>query len=87
MSHILNQTDAAKLAQRFEGEEHKQGNGNNRPDVVNPVREEMVHVERWSSERHLEEQYIGITAGGIKNAIKNGHDQQSHGAFGQRDKP
>ena len=53
---------------------------------MNPVWEKMVHVKRGATEGHLEEQYIGIAAGGIENAIKNGHDQQSHGAFGKRDK-
>ena len=53
---------------------------------MNPVRKEVVHIERGATEGHLEEQYIGIAAGGIENAIKNGHDQQSHGAFGKRDK-
>jgi len=54
VSHVLNQPHAAKLAQRLEREEHEQGNGNHGPDVVNPVREKMVHVKRRSTEGHLE---------------------------------
>ena len=72
----------------FGEEDDEEGDGDNRPNVVDVkrCRKELIEVNRTSSERHVEEQEIGIASRGIQDTIKDWSDDQGDQTFSERDK-
>ena len=84
MPDRLNEPIAHKLGNRLDQKHDQERERDNRPDVVNPGRKEMIQIDGFVGDGQGEERKRRIDGSGIQDAIDDRHNQKYDGALRQR---